>query len=49
MNLFEQVKATPQLIENFIHENIIRHSRNMTKHDYLAKMANAIIDNDTGN
>ena len=43
----EQVKATPQLIDNCLKYNMIRHPRTMTQHDYITKMANAIIDDYT--
>ena len=48
MNLREQVKATPILIDNYIKENMIQNPRTMTQNDYLTKMANVVIDDDTG-
>ena len=48
MNLREQVKATPQVIEKFIMDNANILSKTMTHHDYPKKIANAIIDDDTG-
>ena len=48
MNVHEQVKATPQFIDNFLKENMIRHPRKMTQHNYFTKMAKVIIDDDMG-
>ena len=48
INVHKQVKAAPQFIDNFIHDNMIRHSKTVTQHNYLTKMAKKIIDDDTG-
>ena len=48
MNIHEQVKFTPQVIDNCLKENVSRIPRTMTYHDYPTNMANAIIDDDTG-
>ena len=48
INVHEQVKATQQLIDNRIQDNIIWHPITMTQHDYPTEMANAIIGDDTG-
>ena len=48
MNMREEVKATPKLIDNYIKENMIQNPRTMTQNDYITKMANMIIDDDTG-
>ena len=48
MNVHEQVKAAPNLIDKCLQDNMIQYPRTITQHDYLAKMANATIDDDTG-
>ena len=48
MNIHEQVKNTPQVIEKYLKENVCKLPQKMTHHSYLTHMANAIIDNDTG-
>ena len=48
MNIHEQVNATPQIIDNCLKDNEIRHLKTMTQNDYLKKMSNAISDDDTG-
>ena len=48
MNIHEKVKDIQQVIEICLKDNIIRHPRKMTHHDYITNMANGIIDDDAG-
>ena len=48
MNIYEQVRITPQFIDNCLKDNICKLPKTMTHHDYITNMANAIIDDDTG-
>ena len=48
MHIYEEVKTTPQGIDNCLKENACKLPKTMTQHDYLTNMANAIIDDDTG-
>ena len=48
MNINEQVKFTPQVIENCLKDNASILSQNIIQQDYPTNMANAIIDYDTG-
>ena len=48
INIYEQVKTTPQVIDNCLKENAFRLPKTMTQHDYLTNMSHAIIDDDTG-
>ena len=47
-NVHNQVKDTPHLIANCRQEILARNDQLGTQHDYLTKMANAIIDEDIG-
>ena len=47
MNIHEQVKATPKVIDNYLKYNAIRILRKVTQHDHLSKIVNTIIDEDT--
>ena len=47
-NVHNQVKDTPQLIYNFIQENLERNAQPVTQIDYLTKRANAVIYEDIG-
>ena len=38
----------PHFISNFLQENVTRNSQPVTHHDYLTKITNEIIDEDTG-
>ena len=46
-NIHEQLKATPKVIENCLKDNAIRKPRKTIQPNYLTKMANAIIDDET--
>ena len=48
MNIHEQVKSTPKVIEKCLKENKIRHPITMKQHDYNTNMDNAIIDDEIG-
>ena len=48
MNIHEQVKTTPKLIDNYIKDNACKLPKTMTQYDYLTQISNAIIDYDTG-
>ena len=44
MNLHEQMKDTPQLINTCIQENLVKQPQSMTHNEYLTQMSNEIID-----
>ena len=46
-NIHNQVKDTPHLIANCLQLILTRNNQPITQHDYLTKMANAIIYEDT--
>ena len=48
MNIHEQVKATPKVIDNCLKDNETRLPTKIKHNNYPTNMANAIIDNDTG-
>ena len=48
MNVHNKVNSTLQFIDKCLQGNITRKSQSMTQHKYLTKMANAIIDENTG-
>ena len=47
MHIYEEVKTTPQGIDNCLKENACKPPKTMTHHDYPKNMANLIIDDDT--
>ena len=47
-NVHNQLKYTPHLISNRLQENLEINDPTEIQHDYLTKIANAIIDEDTG-
>ena len=47
-NIHNQVKNTPQLIYNYLQENVTRNSQPVIQHDYLTKTANETIYEYTG-
>ena len=46
-NIHNPVKDRPHLIANYLQENVTRIAQPVTQHDYMNKMANAVIEEDT--
>ena len=43
-NVHNQLKGAPYLMVNCIQENLARNNQPVTRHNYMTKMANSIID-----